>query len=89
MAQEFGSRLSAILSPTRGLAPDARARAIAMAVYQCVSPRTPNLSELGRVFERDRTTVRHALDRVDLWRGEAGDFEDRFQAVLKRVNARR
>jgi chromosomal replication initiation ATPase DnaA len=85
VAGEFGSRLSSILTPQRGLAEDARSRAIAMAVYRLVAPKKLNLTELGNVFDRDRTTVRHALERVHGFkRGERG-FNGRFNKVVRNV----
>jgi hypothetical protein len=87
VAGEFGSKLSAILSPSRGHAEDARSRAIAMAAYRAVSPRKLNFTELGKVFDRDRTTVRHALARFDDFMC-AGDFRKRYVAVLERIKAR-
>lgn len=87
VAVEFGSKLSAILSSTRGRPEDARARAIAMHVYHQVGGR-PCLTELGRVFGRDRTTVRHALTRVDGFLEAEEGFEDRLMEVVGRVRAR-
>jgi chromosomal replication initiation ATPase DnaA len=87
VAGEFGSRLSAILASQRGSAEDARSRAIAIAVYKEVSPVPLTLTDLGRVFERDRTTVRHALERVEGFRAETG-FPKRYKAVVERVKTR-
>lgn len=87
VAGEFGSKLSAILSPSRGHAVDASSRAIAMAAYRAVSPRKLNFTELGKVFDRDRTTVRHALTRFDGFMCSS-DFRDRYNLLLERIRAR-
>lgn len=88
VAGEFGSRLSAILSPTRGRPEDARARAIAMHVYNRVAPGGLTFTDVGKAFSRDRTTVRHALTRVDGWQEVEDGFEDRLHEVVGRVRAR-
>jgi chromosomal replication initiation ATPase DnaA len=88
VAGEFGSVLSRILSPRRGRPEDARARAITMAVYQRVSPARPNFTDLGELFGRDRTTVRHALARVDGFVKKEALFEERLLEVVGRVRAR-
>ncbi len=89
VAAEFDSRLSAILAATRGSPGDARARAISMYVYRQADPKGPPcLTELGRVFDRDRTTVRHALDRVAVWAFTEKDFNDRLARVQNRVQER-
>jgi chromosomal replication initiation ATPase DnaA len=89
VAREFGSRPSSILAPTRGRAEDARARAIAMYVYQRAEPVcAPCLTAVGRAFSRDRTTVRHALQRVDGWRALEPGFADTLGRVQQRVAAK-
>jgi chromosomal replication initiation ATPase DnaA len=85
VAGEFGSRLSAILAPQRGLADDARSRAIAIAVYKAVAPKRVSLTDLGQVFDRDRTTVRHALERVEKWRLKEQGFKSRFNRVVRHI----
>jgi chromosomal replication initiation ATPase DnaA len=89
VAGEFGSKLSSILSSTRGRPEDARARAIAMYVYQradCV-PQMPCLTALGRQFGRDRTTVRHALRRVEAWKKSEPGFRRRLERVQQDLAA--
>lgn len=82
VAGEFGSKLSAILAPTRGRPEDARARAIAMYVYKMAEPVcVPCNAELGRVFGRDRTTVRHALNRVVEWKKSEPGFRRMLEGV--------
>lgn len=89
VAGEFGSKLSAILGPTRGVPADSRSRAIAMYVYRQAAPRPePCFSELGRVFNRDRTTVRHALQRVAFWAFSEPGFNERLARVQERVKTR-
>lgn len=89
VAGEFGSKLSSILSPTRGRPEDARARAIAMYVYRradCV-PEMPCYTVLGKHFGRDRTTVRHALQRVEEWKTSEPDFARRLERVQLELDA--
>lgn len=86
VAGEFGSRLSAILAPSRGVAQDARSRAISIHVYQRLAP--GSLTEMGAIFGRDRTTVRHALNRVEGWRRDERGFQKRLEQVLTRVTLR-
>lgn len=88
VAGEFGSKLSAILSTTRGRPEDARSRAIAMHVYQRVAPGRLCYTGVGSVFGRDRTTVRHALTRVDGWVEVEAGFQDRLDEVIGRVRAK-
>lgn len=90
VAGEFGSRLSAILATTRGRAEDARSRAIAIYVYRYSEaiPYAPCYTELGKVFERDRTTIRHALARVEGWKKTEKGFKSRLESVQQRVAAR-
>ncbi len=88
VAGEFGSRLSAILSSTRGRPEDARARAIAMYVYRAAEPVCiPCLTELGKTFGRDRTTVRHALNRVEGWKKNEPGFKRRLERVQQNLAA--
>lgn len=60
---EMGGTVKGLLSPTRGRPADAWRRAVAMYVY-CTACADGNLSATGRVFDRDRTVVRHAMSRV-------------------------
>lgn len=62
---EFGVTRAQLLAPTRSSAKVAQARQEAM---RRVKARTPDASwsEIGRLFGRDRTTIRHAcLKKVD------------------------
>jgi len=54
---------SAILSEQRGLKPEADARMLAIYLTHFLYPWV-SWAELGRVFGRDRTTVRHAVEKV-------------------------
>ena len=89
VAGEFGSKLSCILAPTRGRPEDARARAIAMYVYQRADsvPAMPCYTALGHQFGRDRTTVRHALQRVEDWKASEPDFARRLERVQQELAA--
>lgn len=91
VAGEFGSTAPAILAPTRGRPEDARARAIAMFIYARAESgggcEEPCMSEVGRAFNRDRTTVRHAYARVYSWMGNAS-FARQLSNVEQRVAAK-
>lgn len=88
VAGEFGSRLSAILAPNRGRPEDARSRAIAMYVYQKAEPvAEPSLTALGREFGRDRTTARHALNRVEEWKRTEPGFKRRLERLQQELAA--
>ena len=70
---------------------DARARAIAMYVYMKAEDirvwEKPRWSEVGRAFNRDRTTVRHAFRRVHDWINNERNFALRLSQVQQRVAA--
>ncbi|MER2605241.1 MAG: helix-turn-helix domain-containing protein [Siculibacillus sp.] len=63
VAQAFGLTPTAMRNPSRGHAPVAFARQIAMYVAHVWF--AMSLSEVGRRFERDRTTVSHACRIVE------------------------
>ena len=52
-----------LMSPTRGPMDVARARQVAMYLAWTLSPK-PCYTQVGRSFGRDRTTVRHAVEKV-------------------------
>jgi chromosomal replication initiation ATPase DnaA len=56
-----------------------------MAVYRLVAPKRLNLTDLGNVFDRDRTTVRHALERVQGFKRVERGFNTRFNKVVRNV----
>lgn len=82
-----------VLMPTRGTPHDSWVRALCVWVYCQKTSFVPhtrnhlNLTSLGRVFNRERSTVRHALARVEgaLTRGHPADLDERLQRVLIRV----
>lgn len=62
---EFGVTRAQLLAPTRSSAKVAQARQEAMRRVKAQSP-DASWSEIGRLFGRDRTTIRHAcLKKVD------------------------
>lgn len=63
VARAFGFSVRELRAPSRGVAPVAFARQVAMYVAH-VWFALP-LSEVGRMFERDRTTVAHACRLVE------------------------
>lgn len=64
VCREFGAprSMSKVLSCTRGTPEVARLRRYAMSLYRHLPGQT--FSSTGRAFDRDRTTVRHACERV-------------------------
>lgn len=85
---QFGGSAADILAPKRGPARHAYLRAIAMYVYRCAEPAVePTLTEVGRAFGRDRTTVRHALARVDTWRRESPTFRAQLTGAQQALAA--
>lgn len=63
VCEVFGSTPKRVLSPVRGSPVEARIRQIAMHVYRSLP--NESWSSTGRAFDRDRTTVRHNVDRVN------------------------
>lgn len=61
--QVFGVDQSELLGPSRGLSHVAHARQVAM--YLARVDGNMQLTEIGRAFGRDRTTVRHACSIVE------------------------
>jgi chromosomal replication initiation ATPase DnaA len=59
-----------------------------MYVYRKAEPVcVPCLTALGRTFGRDRTTVRHALSRVEVWKAKEPGFAKRLGDVQQRLAA--
>ncbi|MDX2308487.1 MAG: helix-turn-helix domain-containing protein [Hyphomicrobium sp.] len=69
VAQVFGIALRDLEGPTRGRAHVALARQIAM--YTCHVSCGRSLTDVGRIFGRDRTTVAHACSLVEDRRDDA------------------
>jgi|GEM_PF-838280 len=70
VARDFGLEMAALFAPTRGAPRAAFARQVAM--YLAHTGFELSLGRIGRVFERDRTTVSHACHvvedgRDDIW----------------------
>jgi len=63
IAEEEGLRPSDLMARTRGLAPIAAARQTAM--YLCHVAVGRSLTDVGRFFGRDRTTVAHACRMIE------------------------
>ncbi len=60
---EYGCSRQALLSQTRGLKGTAWARQVAMWLMWRLSAQ-PTYTHVGAAFSRDRTTVRHAVQKV-------------------------
>lgn len=80
VCEAFGVHLVALTAEGRGRRKIAFARQTAM--YLCRLVFAMRLSEIARCFGRDRTTVAHALDRIEEARENA-----RFDAKLRRLEA--
>ena len=63
VARVFGIQHQALRAANRGPAGVARARQIAM--YLCHTSLGCSLTEVGRLFDRDRTTVSHACKLIE------------------------
>ena len=86
VASVFGVEIADMLRPSRGRASIALARQVAMYLAHVVG--RLRLSEVGRIFGRDRTTVAHACSVVENRRDEPG-FNltlDHLEAIIKRVH---
>jgi len=81
VVREFGSTRGRILSSTRGKAQDAWVRAIAIYAYAGRYPRRVNWSEVGRMFDRERSSVRYAAGRVEAKALQDADFQERVMRV--------
>ena len=69
VARDRGLALDDLLLPSRGRAPVAAARQLAMYLTHVMLGRT--LTEVGALFGRDRTTVAHACALIEDGRDEA------------------
>jgi chromosomal replication initiator protein len=81
--KELGVTRYQLMASTRSSRDIAHARQVA--VYMCYS-NIPDISwsELGRVFGRDRTTMRHAYRKICELCDKDKDFDNRLE-VLQRV----
>lgn len=77
---EFGVSRAQLLAPTRSSRDVAWARQVAVHVCHRLEPGA-SWSELGRRFGRDRTTVRHAHERVADIRGQGEDLNDILEEI--------
>ncbi|MGV3651779.1 MAG: helix-turn-helix domain-containing protein [Devosia sp.] len=76
--------LTVLLQGSRGTAPVAEARQLAMYLIHVILGRS--YTEIGRLFGRDRTTVAHACAIIEDRRDEP-DFERRVAALEARLGA--
>jgi len=63
VGSEYGQQRHALLSRSRGRKDVAEARMVAMYLATRLCP-SMSLSAIGAFFGRDRTTIRHARDKV-------------------------
>ena len=85
VASVFGVDIADLLHPSRGRAPIALARQVAMYLAHVVGGL--QLSEVGRIYGRDRTTVAHACMVIENRRDEPA-FNltlDHLEAIIKRT----
>ena len=87
VGSEYGQQRHALLASSRGRKAVAEARMVAMYLATRLLPHQ-SLTSIGRHFGRDRTTVRHARERV----GELGDkrvkkLEARIARTIAPVHA--
>lgn len=77
---EFGVTRTQLLAPTRSSRNIAWARQVAIHVCHRLEPGA-SWSELGRWFGRDRTTIRHAHERVADIRGQGDDLNAQLEEI--------
>ena len=82
VAAERGLSLTVLLQTSRGTAPVAGARQLAMYLTHVVLGRS--YTEIGRLFGRDRTTVAHACAIIEDRRDEPA-FERQIAALEARL----
>lgn len=83
--EEYKVRRGDLLAPTRSSRDIAWARQVAMYLAHVVHP-AASLSAIGRAFGRDRTTVRHACNVVEDWRGEGDDLDETLTKMEEDIN---
>ena len=83
VTREFGSDPDSVMASTRRLPVDSRARAVAMSI--CYD-RMQSYTDVGKLFERDRTTVRAAVHRVDRLVASGPVFCQALSRVLDQTN---
>ncbi|SFZ85899.1 dnaA protein helix-turn-helix [Devosia enhydra] len=84
VASERDMSLTVLLQGSRGTAPVAEARQLAMYLVHVILGRS--YTEIGRLFGRDRTTVAHACAIIEDRRDEP-EFERRIAALEARLEA--
>ena len=78
VGSEYGQQRHALLAHSRGRKDVAEARQVAMYLATKVCP-SKSLTAIGEFFGRDRTTVRHAADKV------AGALTPKVRQLEKRL----
>ncbi len=89
VVKEFGSSRARVLNSSRGTKKEAWIRAIAIYAYVCRYPGPVNWTETGRMFGRDRTSVRHAAQRVQRRTETNREFVRRLAPLLLKPIAQR
>ena len=77
---EFGVTRAQLLAPTRSSREVAWARQIAVHLCRRLCP-DASWAELGRWFGRDRTTMRHAHEKVADIRGQGEDLNEKLEEI--------
>jgi chromosomal replication initiator protein len=83
VAERFGVTMCDLMSRRRGRA-QARPRQVAMWLARHTTP--CSLPEIGRWFERDHSTVMHAIERVDERMAAEPVFATRVWGLLAQVD---
>lgn len=60
---ERGVQRHAVLAKSRGKKPIAEARQLGMYLSHVILPKSQSLTSIGEFYSRDRTTVRHAVEK--------------------------
>lgn len=74
VSEEFGVSRADIMVPSRSTKDIAWARQVAMYMVRWMTDES--WSKIAKAFKRDRTTVRHAFEKVSMWRGEGEDLDE-------------
>lgn len=83
--REFKVRREDLFAPTRSSADIAWARQVAMYLCHVAHP-AASMTEIGRAFQRDRTTVKYACNKVEDWRGEGDDLDELLTKIEETIN---
>lgn len=86
VAQEFGVPREEVFQKTRGVQAISWARHVAIYLCRVAEPEI-TLTDVGKLFGRDRSTIAYALARVEDQR-DLPDFDDLLRQMEAQIKAR-